>query len=140
MILSQEEVKRFLHGVTLIKYRAMFMLAYDSGLRVSEIAKLRIQHIDGKRKLVRVQQGKGRKDRYVRLSEKLLLVLREYWKERQPKEWLFPGRDPDNHINPVSITNQCRTIRQRLGFSKAITPHSFRKACSYYDISLRMAI
>lgn len=125
-VASRQEVKEFFAAISNIKYRVMLLIAYDAGLRAAEIARLRITDIDSERMLIRVRQGKGRKDRNVNLSAPLLKVLREYWKARQPKEWLFPGRTPDKPMNPVTLTNACRNIRRSAGIRKAITPHMLR--------------
>jgi site-specific recombinase XerD len=125
-VLTRAEVKQFFGAVTNLKHRAMFMVAYDAGLRAGEIARLRVEDIDSERMLIRVRQGKGRKDRSVNLSPKLLEVLREYYRKYKPKEWLFPGRTPDKPICPAVLSNLCRQIRRRAGFRKAISPHTLR--------------
>ena len=92
VVLSQEEVARFLGAVDNLKQRMVLTVCYATGLRISEAVRLKPAAIDSKRMVIRVEQGKGRKDRYVMLSPKLLDMLRDYWKRAHPGEWLFPGR------------------------------------------------
>ena len=93
VILSADEVVRFFAAVPSLKHRTALMTAYAAGLRVSEVVRLRVADIDSDRMLIRVEQGKGHRDRYVMLSAQLLVMLRAYWQEIRPKHWLFPGRD-----------------------------------------------
>jgi integrase/recombinase XerD len=92
VILSPEEVARFLEAAPGVKYKAAFSVAYGAGLRVSEVASLKVSDIDSERMLLRVEQGKGRKDRYAMLSPVLLELLRDWWRIAQPKAWLFTGQ------------------------------------------------
>ena len=96
MILSSEEVRVLLDSITNLKHRALLLGVYSAGLRVSEVVNLKPEHIESSpsRMLIRVEQGKGRKDRYTLLSEKFLITLRKYYHIYQPQEWLFPSRDP----------------------------------------------
>src|SRR5512135_3743933 len=91
VVLSPEEVVRFFQAVPGLKHRALLMTAYAAGLRISEVVALRVEDVDSRRMVLRVRQGKGRKDRYVMLSPRLLEVLRAYWKAARPAHWLFPG-------------------------------------------------
>src|SRR5271170_3077845 len=97
-VLSQEEVGQFLNAVSDLKHRVILTICYAAGLRISEAVHLRPSAIDSQRMVIRVEQGKGRKDRYVMLSPKLLDTLRSYWKAMRPKEWLFPGDHPGQPI------------------------------------------
>src|SRR6185295_4754147 len=90
-VLSQDEVNRLLKAVSDLRYRTLFITIYAAGLRVSEVVALTIKDIDSSRMVVCIRQGKGRKDRYVMLSEQLLGILRDYWKRDRPSHWLFPG-------------------------------------------------
>src|ERR1700710_608439 len=92
VVLSQEEVSRFLGAVDNLKHRVILTVCYATGLRISEAVRLRPRAIDSKRMVIRVEQGKGRKDRYVMLPPKLLDMLRDYWRRSRPGERLFPGR------------------------------------------------
>jgi integrase len=97
-------------------------------LRISEAARLKPGAIDSKRMVIRVEQGKGRKDRYVMLPPKLLDILRDYWKRTRPGEWLFPGREPGQPVDPSSIERTCRKVRRQCGIGKPVAPHALRHA------------
>src|SRR5205809_5436808 len=94
VVLSPEEVARFLESAPGLKYKAAFSVAYGAGLRVSEVVALKVSDIGSKRMMLRVEQGKGRKDRHAMLSPVLLDLLRDWWRIARPTAWLFPGRDP----------------------------------------------
>jgi integrase/recombinase XerD len=128
VVLSQDEVARFLAAVDNLKQRMVLTVCYATGLRISEAVRLTPAAIDSKRMVIRVEQGKGGKDRYVMLSPKLLDMLRNYWDRTRPGEWLFPGRRPGEPITPASIDATCREVRQRCGIGKPVTPHSLRHA------------
>src|SRR5215468_3629871 len=103
LILSPEEVARILAAPQHLKSRALLMTIYAAGLRRSEVARLRVRDIDSARMTITVHQGKGQKDRVVMLSPVLLDTLRQYWRKTKPKEWLFPGRTPDQPITGNDI-------------------------------------
>jgi integrase/recombinase XerD len=126
VVLSKDEVARFLGGVVNPKQRMVLTVCYATGLRISEAVRLTPAAIDSKRMVIRVEQGKGRKDRYVMLSPKLLDLLRIYWKDTHPGKWLFPGRWPGEPISPLSINRTCREVSQRCGIGKPVGPHSLR--------------
>ena len=128
VVLSQDEVAGFLAAVDNLKHRMVLTVCYAPGLRISEAVRLTPAAIDSKRMVIRVEQGKGGKDRYVMLSPKLLDMLRNYWDRTRPGEWLFPGRWPGEPIAPSSIDATCREVRQRCGIGKPVTPHSLRHA------------
>jgi integrase/recombinase XerD len=128
VVLSQEEVARFLGAVDNLKHRMVLTVCYATGLRVSEAVRLKPAAIDSQRMVIRVEQGKGRKDRYVMLSPKLLDMLRDYWKRTRPEEWLFPGRYPGKPISALSIDRTCRKVRQLCGIDKPVAPHALRHA------------
>jgi integrase/recombinase XerD len=126
VVLSRDEVFGFLSAVRNLKHRAMLTTLYATGLRASELVGLRIGDIDSRRMVIRVQQGKGRKDRYVMLSPKLLELLRDYWRKYRPTEWLFPGQNPRHHVDrrvPVKI---CAAVARRAHLRKRVTPHTLR--------------
>jgi integrase/recombinase XerD len=103
-VLSQEEVARFLGAVNNLKHRVLLTVCYATGLRVSEAVRLKPAAIDSQRMVIRVDQGKGHKDRYVMLPPKLLAMLRDYWRRTHPGEWLFPGTAPASQsLHPPSI-------------------------------------
>ena len=133
VVLSQDEVARFLAAVANLKHRMVLTVCYATGLRISEAVRLTPASIDSKRMVIRVEQGKGRKDRYVMLSPKLLGMLRTYWDKTRPGEWLFPGRWPgEPRFLPLSIDRTCREVRQQCGIAKPVTPHSLRHAFAVY--------
>jgi site-specific recombinase XerD len=128
IILSPEEVLRFLDCVAMRKHRAVLTTCYAAGLRISEAVALTLPAIDSQRMVLRVEQGKGLKDRYVMLSPKLLEILRAWWRIERPGHWLFPGGTPDQHITTTSVAAMCRKARRISEIPKPITPHSMRHA------------
>ena len=128
VILSRDEVMHFLDSVDSTKHRAILMTAYAAGLRVSEATHLKVTDIDSQRMMLRVDQGKGRKDRYVMLSPRLLEVLRTYWKAVRPTLWLFPGDLPGQPITRGAVELACQKAHRASGIAKPITPHSLRHA------------
>jgi len=128
LILSPEEVRHFLGCVKGLKHRVILTSCYAAGLRISETVHLKPAAIDSKRMVIRVEQGKGQKDRYVMLSAKLLKILRDYWKATRPKEWLFPGGYPGRPITTDAVELACTKAHQLSGLTKPVTPHSLRHA------------
>src|SRR3954467_7790780 len=126
VVLSPEELTRFFAAVGGLKHRALLMTAYAAGLRVAEVAALRVEDIDSRRMVLRIRQGKGRKDRYVMLSPRLLELLRRYWKAARPTTWLFPGLDPDRPISAAAVMKACRQARRASGLEKHVTVHALR--------------
>ena len=135
VVLSAVEVDEFFQHVCTIRYRAALMTAYGAGLRVSEVAALRVSDIDSQRRLIRVRQGKGKKDRYAMLSPRLLEVLRCWWRSQypsrpprttSPEDWLFPGFRPGRHLNVESLQTACREAARAAGLSKRVTVHTLR--------------
>ena len=125
-ILSPEEVARFLGAVRNRKCRAALVTIYAAGLRVSEAAALRVADIDSRRMVIHVRQGKGSKDRYVMLSEQLLTLLRNYWRDERPTDWLFPGPDSSKPITVRSLQRACREAARIAGIDKKVTVHTLR--------------
>jgi site-specific recombinase XerD len=128
VILSPEEVLQFLDCVKKRKYRAILTTCYAAGLRISEAIALTPPAIDSKRMVIRVEQGKGKKDRYTMLSPKLLEILRSWWRVEKPKDWLFPGDFPGRHITRFAVEKECQEAHRICKISKPITPHSLRHA------------
>ncbi len=108
VVLSPAEVTALFEAAKNVKHRAILMTIYATGLRVSEVVNLQLADIDSQRQIVRVRQGKGRKDRQVMLSPKLLETLRTYWKSYRPTWWLFPGDKPGSPITQTSVWRICR--------------------------------
>ena len=117
---------RIFESVNNIKHKAILMLAYSAGLRVSEVVKLRVQDIDTERKMIFIKAAKGRKDRYTVLSEVALRVLREYWKAYQPKNWLFPGARQNSHLTTRTVEKILEDASQKAGIAKHVTVHTLR--------------
>lgn len=128
IILSSEEVVQFLDCVRSRKHRAILTTCYAAGLRISEVVALTPHAIDSKRMVLRVEQGKGQKDRYVMLSPKLLEILRAWWRVEKPKDWLFPGDMPGRHITRGAVNRECQNAHCICKIPKPITPHSLRHA------------
>jgi integrase/recombinase XerD len=128
VVLSQDEVAQFLGAVDNLKHRMILTVCYATGLRISEAVRLKPAAIDSQRMVIRVEQGKGRKDRYVMLAPKLLDMLRDYWKRTRPGEWLFPGRYPGQPVSALTIDRTCREVRLLCGIDKPVAPHSLRHA------------
>jgi site-specific recombinase XerD len=126
VVLSREEIVRFLAVVKNIKHRALLTTPYAAGLRVSEVTRLRNQDIDSQRMVIHVRQGKGKKDRLVPLSTNLLELLRTYWRAVRPRTWLFPGQDPNRPISAQTVIGVCKRARIAAGFSRKVTSHSLR--------------
>jgi integrase/recombinase XerD len=128
VILSPEEVLQFLSSVPRLKGRTVLTVCYAAGLRISEAISVKATDVDSKRMTLRVDQGKGQKDRYVMLSERLLVILRDWYRAARPTPWLFPGVIPGSHVTREGINDACRLGHQRSGLTKPVTPHSLRHA------------
>jgi site-specific recombinase XerD len=109
-----------------LKHRTALMTAYAAGLRVSEVVRLKLADIDSSRMLIRVDQGKGGRDRYIMLSPQLLVVLRAYWQEARPGHWLFPGQDDSRPLDPSVLQWACRKARAAARLGKPVTVHTLR--------------
>jgi integrase/recombinase XerD len=126
LVLSAEEVARFLEAVPALRDRVALVTAYAAGLRVGEVSRLKPSAIDSKRMLILITAGKGSKDRYVMLSPRLLSILRSYWCLAKPRHWLFPGRNPDDPVSVATLQEACRKARQHAGLDKQVTAHVLR--------------
>jgi len=126
VVLSADEVVRFLEAVPSLKSRTALTTAYAAGLRVSEVVALKVADIDSGRMLIRVEQGKGGKNRYVMLSAQLLAILRTYWRLAKPRHWLFPGRDEERPIDQTVLHAACRSACEAAGLTKHVTVHTLR--------------
>lgn len=125
-VLSQEEIKDLFKQVTNMKHKCELMIAYSCGLRVSEVANLKVTDIDSKRMIVFIRQGKGKKDRITTLSVKMLEALREYYKEYRPKIWLFENPTKDGHISNRTLQVIFNKAKDKAGIRKEATFHSLR--------------
>jgi integrase/recombinase XerD len=126
VVLNADEVVRFLEAVPSLKVRTALTTAYAAGLRASEAVGLKIADIDSGRMVIRVEHGKGSKDRYVMLSAQLLGILRTYWRLARPKQWLFPGRDETKPIDVQVLHAACRSACTAAGLAKRATVHTLR--------------
>jgi site-specific recombinase XerD len=132
VILSPEEVARLLDATPGLKYRAALSVAYGAGLRASEVVSLKVSDIDSSRQVIRVEQGKGRKDRYAMLSDPLLDLLRAWWlaaRERGvmlPAGWLFPGQNPVNPMTTRQLSRVFHGAREAAGIDKPVSLHTLR--------------
>jgi len=126
VVLSPEEVARLLDAAPGLKYKAALSVAYGAGLRAAEVVSLKIGDIDSKRMVIRVEQGKGRKDRYVMLSPYLLELLRAWWKAARPQGWLFPGRDRVQPMTTRQLNRACHASAQLAEINKRVSLHTLR--------------
>jgi site-specific recombinase XerD len=126
VVLSPDEIVRFFQAIPGLKHRASLMTAYAAGLRISEVVGLLVTDIDSRRMVIRVRQGKGRKDRYVMLSPRLLEVLRAYWKSARPASWLFPGRIEGRPLTAGAVHRACVQAARAAGLGKHVTAHTLR--------------
>jgi integrase/recombinase XerD len=127
-VLSPEEVGRLLEAAPGpgLKYKAALSIAYGAGLRAGEVVMLRVSDIDSKRMLIRVEQGKGRKDRHAMLSPQLLELLRAWWRQCRSQGWLFPGRDPVLPITTRQLNRVCHMAAEAAGLGTWVSPHTLR--------------
>jgi site-specific recombinase XerD len=126
VVLNPEEVVRLLEAAPGPKYKAAFAAAYGAGLRVSEVSSLKVSDIDSKRMLIRVEQGKGRKDRHAMLSPQLLELLRDWYRTARPRLWLFPGRDPLQPLTTRQLNRAVHAAADMAEITKRVTPHTLR--------------
>lgn len=126
-VLSGDELQRMFAAAGSLQERALLMTLYGSGLRASEAASLRTEDIDSTRMLIHVREGKGQKERVVKLPAHLLPVLREYWKRHRPRPWLFPQRaSPDRHVERDHVFKVVARCAKRAGIATPVGPHTLR--------------
>ena len=131
-VLSRDEVRRLLEATTSLKYKAAFSIAYGAGLRVSEVVNLKVGDIDSQRMVLRVEQGKGKKDRHAQLSPVLLDTLRHWWREGKQRSlvldngWLFPSRDPVNPLSARQVSRVFKTAAAAAELDPKYSMHSLR--------------
>jgi len=148
VVLSPGEVERLLNAAPGLKYRAALGLAYGTGLRASEVVSLKVMDIDSERVVIRVEQGKGRKDRYAMLSEPLLALLRAWWVEAHecgkmlPGGWLFPGQNPVNHLTTRQLNRAFHAAKDAAGIDKPVCLHTLRHCFATHlleqDVDIRL--
>lgn len=126
VVLSQSEIKKIFNTTDNLKHKAILMTIYSAGLRVSEVAKLKITDIDSKNMQIFIRCAKGKKDRYVLLSENALYILREYWKKYQPNKFLFPGMNIDKPISTRTIQKIFEAALKKAEITKKASVHTLR--------------
>ncbi len=128
VVMSPEEVARLIECAPGpgLKYQALFSLAYGAGLRASEAVSLKLSDIDGTRQTIRIEQGKGRRDRNAMLSPYMLGLLRAYWCKARPQAWLFSGQNPVNHLTSRQFNRAFHTAADLAEISKRVSPHTLR--------------
>jgi site-specific recombinase XerD len=136
VVLNREEVVRMYKAVPYLKHKAMILTSYSTGIRASELARIKVSDIDSKRMLIRIDQGKNRKDRYVRLPVKLLEILREYWQSEtvKSKTWLFPGRPRTEPITRNSVRNMVHKAKEAASIQKQVTTHTMRHSFATHQL------
>jgi site-specific recombinase XerD len=140
VILSPEEVARLLDAAPGLKYKAALSVAYGAGLRASEVVSLKISDIDSTRMVIRVEQGKGGKDRYVMLSPPLLELLRAWWLEVRPQGWLFPGQNPVNPLTTRQLRRACHAAAEAAGIDKRVSLHTLRHSFATHLLEQKVDI
>ncbi len=148
VVLSRDEVARLLNATTCLKHQAALSVAYGAGLRVSEVASLKVDDIDSTRMLIRVEQGKGRQDRNAMLSPQLLTLLRLWWKEGKRRSvmlahgWLFPGRSATDPISTRQINRAIHEAAEAAEIRKRVSPHTLRHSFATHlleqDVDIRV--
>jgi integrase/recombinase XerD len=126
VVLSSQEVARLLNAAPGLKYKAALGVAYGAGLRAAEVVSLKVCDIDSKRMVIRVEQGKGRKDRNVMLSPSLLELLRTWWRAARPEGWLFPGRNPVQPMTTRQLNRACHAAAEAAGIERNVSLHTLR--------------
>jgi site-specific recombinase XerD len=145
VILSLEEIARLLDAAQSscpggLKYKAALSVAYGAGLRASEVVSLKVSDIDSERKVIRVEQGKGAKDRYAMLSDLLLDVLRAWWRESRPQGWLFPGQNPVNPLTTRQLRRACHAAAEVAGIDKRVSLHTLRHSFATHLLEQKVDI
>jgi integrase/recombinase XerD len=127
-VLNRDQLLALFRALRKAKYRALLMTCYASGLRIGEACRLRPEDIDSTRKVIHIRAGKGSKERYTLLPQRLLEMLRRYWRLDRPQCWLFPGRTPDGHVSPDTVRQVFAKARREAGLGRWCTPHTLRHA------------
>jgi site-specific recombinase XerD len=140
VVLSPQEVARLLDASPGLKYRAALSVAYGAGLRASEVVSLKVSDIDSTRMVIRIEQGKGGKDRYVMLSEPLLHLLRRYWKASRPRAWLFPGQNPVNPLSVRQLRRACQAAARAADIDKRVSLHTLRHSFATHLLEQKVDI
>jgi len=135
-ILSGSEILRLLEGIDAVKYRAIVMTTYGCGLRISEVCSIKTEDIDSRRMVIRVD-GKGGRERYVQLPERVLFLLRKYWVAERPKKpWLFPGEQPGCCVSAAAVRYHLAASAKKAELTKRVTPHALRHSFATHLLEL----
>lgn len=126
VVLSPDEVWKIIYATSNVKHRLMLMTTYSGGLRANEVVALKPDHIDSKQMLIKIDNGKGSKERYTLLSEKLLNELRQYYREYHPKQWLFPSAKTGEPVSTTTLYRVYEAAREKAGIPKGKGPHTLR--------------
>ena len=146
VVLSVEEVARLLAHAPGLKYQAALSLAYGAGLRASEVVAVKVSDIESERMVIRVEQGKGRRDRYAMLSPSLLQLLRAWWREAHskgkmlPGGWLFPGQSPLNAMSTRQLNRACHAAAEEAGLDKRVSMHTLRHSFATHLLESKVDI
>ena len=140
VVLSPEEVRRLLDAAPSFKCRLLLSLAYGCGLRASEVVLLKVSDIDSAQMVIRIEQAKGRKDRYVMLSPELLDMLRQWWKAARPQGWLFPGRPAVNPLTTRQLNRLFHLAAKAAETKKGATLHSLRHSFATHLLESKLDI
>lgn len=125
-VLSKKEIKRIINVTKNYKHKALICLIYSSGLRVSEVIRLKLKHIDSDRKMVYIKDAKGKKDRYSILSKRAIALLRRYVKKYEPQKWLFPGQKENKHLTERSLQKVVKKASKKAKIKKDVSVHTLR--------------
>jgi integrase/recombinase XerD len=139
-VLSPEEVLRLLEAAPGPKHKAALSVAYGAGLRAMEVVALKVSDIDSKRMMLRVEQGKGRKDRFAMLSPQLLGLLRDWWRIARPAVWMFPGRDPISPMTTRQFNRVCHMAAELAALPKWVAPHTLRHSFATHLLEQKIDI
>src|SRR6185312_107467 len=125
-VISKEKIAALINSIENLKHKTIIMLTYACGLRVSEVVSLKVKHIDGQRKMLFIERGKGKKDRVVSLSPNMLIMLREYYKHYKPTGYLFEGQLKNEHLTARSIQNVLQKAKEKAGITQDGSMHMLR--------------
>lgn len=145
-ILSPKEVARLLNAATNPRDKTALAVAYGAGLRISEVVSLRVCDIDSQRMVLKIEQGKGSKDRLAKLSPAMLNLLRDWWRIAHAKHvmlrdgWLFPGRDPIDHLSARQLSRLCHAAAKQAKIDKRVTMHTLRHSFATHLLEQKVDI
>lgn len=125
-MISKERIASLINSIENVKRKTIIMLTYACGLRVSEVVSLKVKHVDGQRKMLFIERAKGEKDRVVSLSPNMLIMLREYYKQYKPKDYLFEGQCENEHLTTRSIQNVLQKAKEKAGIKQDGSMHMLR--------------